>query len=210
MNGSGKVSNSVIKRLPGYYRYLTDLEEKGMVRISSQELGSRMGLTASQIRQDINCFGEFGQQGYGYNVTDLREQIGHILGLDQKYPMVIVGAGNVGQALAKYLGFRDLGYCVEAMFDKYPERVSSMVEDMPLFPVEELGRYLQSHTIKIGIITAPAADAQKISDILVAGGVEGIWNYAPVDLNVPDDVALQNMHLSDSLMIISYHIRHKE
>ena len=210
MNGSGKVSNSVIKRLPGYYRYLTDLEENGMVRISSQELGGRMGLTASQIRQDINCFGEFGQQGYGYNVTDLREEIGRILGLDNTYPMVIVGAGNVGQALAKYAGFRDLGYHVEAMFDKYPDRVRSMVEGLPMLPVEELRKYLRNHNIKIGIITAPATDAQTICDTLVTGGVEGIWNYAPVDLNVPDGVALQNMHLSDSLMIISYHIKHKE
>lgn len=206
---SGKVSGAVVRRLPGYYRYLCDLERDGLVRISSQELGSRMGLTASQIRQDINCFGGFGQQGYGYNVSELRKRIGEILGLDEQYSMVVVGAGNIGQGLAKYSGFRRQGFVVKAMFDRHPEHIGAQADDVAVLPVEELEEYVRENHIAIGVITTPAASAQQICDVLVKGGVRAIWNFASVDLNVPEGIALQNVHLSDTLMVLSYHMRNQ-
>ena len=206
MANSGKVSGAVVRRLPGYYRYLCDLERDGLVRISSQELGSRMGLTASQIRQDINCFGGFGQQGYGYNVSELRKRIGEILGLDEQYSMVVVGAGNIGQGLAKYSGFRRQGFVVKAMFDRHPEHIGAQADDVAVLQLEE---YVRENQIAIGVITTPAASAQQICDVLVKGGVRAIWNFASVDLNVPEGIALQNVHLSDTLMVLSYHMRNQ-
>lgn len=206
-SNNSRVSSAVVKRLPGYYRYLGELEREGMVRISSQELGVRMGLTASQIRQDINCFGGFGQQGYGYNVGELKRRIGDILGLNRGFRMVVVGAGNIGSALAKYSGFRQLGFSVDALFDSDDVLVGQEVDGIPVLPADALESYLAGHRVEVGIIAAPASSAQQVCDRLVAGGVRAIWNYAPVDLSVPEGVAIQSIHLSDSLMVLSYYMR---
>lgn len=201
-----KVPNAVVQRLPGYYRYLTILEEIGLVRISSQQLGERMGLTASQIRQDINCFGGFGQQGYGYNVSELRARIGEILGLTRAYRMVIIGAGNIGQAISNYQSFRDMRFEAEALFDISEEIVGRKVGDLFVFPLDALADYLANNAIDIGIITTPKSAAQPVCDMLVEGNVKAIWNFAPVDLSVPEGVSLKSVHLSDALLVLSYHM----
>lgn len=201
-----KVPNAVVHRLPGYYRYLTVLEEIGLVRISSQQLGDRMGLTASQIRQDINCFGGFGQQGYGYNVTELRQQIGEILGLNREYHMVIAGAGNIGQAVSNYASFRGMRFFTDALFDQSSDVVGRQVGNLTVKPISELSEYLRKHTVDIGVIATPKGAAQGVSDALVAGGVRAIWNFAPVDIVVPENVAIRSVHLSDALLVLSYHM----
>ena len=205
-----KISDAVIRRLPGYYRYLRELEKIGITRISSQELGARMGLTASQIRQDINCFGTLGQQGYGYNVTDLRTHIGSILGLDCQHSMVIVGAGNIGQAVAWYPGFSSRGFEPVAMFDVRPDLIGSVIRGVPVYDVEDLRSYLAEHPVRIGVIATPAAVAQQVAQALVDGGVRAIWNFAPMDLKVPQNVVINNVHLTDSLLVLTYRLHQME
>ncbi len=196
------VSEAVVKRLPMYYRYLTNLEEQGITRISSRELSEIMGLTASQIRQDINSFGGFGQQGFGYLVAELKKKIGEVLGLEREYHMVVVGAGNIGQAVAHYKGFSDIGFHVKRMFDIGPQP-----GDEDVFPIEDLADYLAQNSVDIGVITTPVESAQEVCDILCKGGVKGIWNFAPIDLQTPLGVAANHVHLSDSLLVLSYHCR---
>ena len=186
-----RVSDAVVRRLPMYYRHLRELEKAGVVRISSQELGERMNLTASQIRQDINCFGGFGQQGYGYHVANLKERIGEILGLNHEYHVIIIGAGNIGRAVANYTGFAKEGFNVQAMFDVSPALMAA-------------------HQVDIAVLAVPSAYAQTTCDTLVRGGVRAIWNFAPVDLVLPEGVAVNNVHLSDSLHILSYRMNEKE
>lgn len=201
-----KVPNAVVMRLPGYYRFLTMLEQLGFVRISSQQLGDRMGLTASQIRQDINCFGGFGQQGYGYNVSELRMRIGEILGLTRVYRMVVVGAGNIGRAIAHYKDFREMGFAVEALFDEDPALVGHSECEIPVLAAGDLPDYLAHHPVDMGVIAVPGPAAQATCDRLTAGGVRAIWNFAPVDLSVPEGVVLKSVHLSDALMVLSYYM----
>ena len=196
-----RVSDAVVRRLPMYYRHLRELEKAGVVRISSQELGERMNLTASQIRQDINCFGGFGQQGYGYHVANLKERIGEILGLNHEYHVIIIGAGNIGRAVANYTGFAKEGFNVQAMFDVSPALVGIDVHGILVQPMEKLD---------IAVLAVPSAYAQTTCDTLVRGGVRAIWNFAPVDLVLPEGVAVNNVHLSDSLHILSYRMNEKE
>ncbi|MDR1571494.1 MAG: redox-sensing transcriptional repressor Rex [Clostridiales Family XIII bacterium] len=208
MKDGAKISNAVIKRLPRYRRYLEELKYRDVERISSGELSRLIGYTASQIRQDLNNFGGFGQQGYGYNVEGLFEKISGILGLEREYRIVIVGAGNLGQALANYLHTYRTGFNLVAMFDVKPGVVGQRVNDIEIGDFSGLGPYLESGDIDIGIITVNA-NAQEVAERLVEGGVGGIWNFAPVDIEVPDSVAIENVHLSDSLHSLIYYINSK-
>jgi redox-sensing transcriptional repressor len=201
-----KVSKAVIKRLPKYRRYLEELKKKGVDRISSGEFSKLIGYTASQIRQDLNNFGGFGQQGYGYNVESLYRQIGAILGVDHDYGIAIVGSGNLGQAIANYMHNYEAGFSVLAMFDVKPEILGRRVNDIEIADFGELGAYLKAHPIDIGVVTTGASSAQGAADELIAGGVKGIWNFAPVDLHIPGGVAIDNVHLSDSLHSLIYYI----
>lgn len=203
-----KVSLPVIKRLPKYYRYLTNLSADGKDKISSSELAHMMGTTASQVRQDFNCFGGFGQQGYGYNVPELRRHIGQILGLNRDYRMVIVGAGNMGQALMSYDGFREMHFDMVAAFDSDPALIGRSVRGLVIRDVQELPQALDAQPVDIGIVAVPEAAAQAVCDQLVAGGVHAIWNFAPIDLSAGPDVAINNVHLSDSLLVLTYALGH--
>ena len=206
---NGYVSDAVIRRLPGYYRYLRELEAAGIHHISSQELGRRMGLTASQIRQDINCFGGFGRQGYGYEVAKLKWNIGEILGLTVQHRMVIIGAGNIGQAVASYPTFVREGFVTVGVFDAAPEKVGTKVGGITVTHSDKLAAFLDKEKIDIALIAVPTEHAQKVADCIVEHGVKGIWNFSPKDLKVPEDVELVNAHLSDSLQILSFKMLHK-
>ncbi len=210
MKETGKISKAVIKRLPRYRRYLEDLMKKGVDRISSNELSNLIGYTASQIRQDLNNFGGFGQQGYGYNVKALHAEISKILGLDREYKMIIVGCGNLGQALANYTHYYKAGFIVCGMFDINPRLVGLSINDIEVMDYSALDEYLEQNQIDIGIICTNKGSAQEVADKLVMGKVKGIWNFAAVDLDVSEDVALENVHLSDSLQSLAYNINHKE
>ena len=210
MDKKKNISMAVIKRLPKYYRYLQELMENEVERISSKELGEKIGFTASQIRQDLNCFGDFGQQGYGYNVKDLYSQIGLILGLDKEYKGVIVGAGNIGQAIANYSRFTQSGLTIEGIFDANPKLVGMEIRDIEIKDIDELDQFLIDNSINIGIICVPKLKAQKVCNRLVEGGVEGIWNFAPIDLHVPKDIKVENVHLSESLLTLIYLLHDKQ
>ena len=210
MEKKKNISMAVIKRLPKYYRYLQDLLNNEVERISSKELGEKIGFTASQIRQDLNNFGDFGQQGYGYNVKDLYNQIGLILGLDKEYNGVIVGAGNIGQAIANYSRFNQSGLKIEAIFDANPKLVGIRIRDIEIEDIDELEKYLINNPTNIGIICVPSSNAQNVANILVDNGVKGIWNFAPVDLSVPEDIKVENVHLSESLLTLIYLLHDKE
>lgn len=205
------ISKAVIGRLPRYYRYLGELNEAGVERISSSDLSKKMHVTASQIRQDLNNFGGFGQQGYGYNVKYLRTEIGKILGLDQSHNMVIIGAGNLGQALANYASFARNGFILKGIFDVNPELKGKVIRDVPIRMMDELETVLQEENIDIAALTIPKTKAVEVSDILLRNGIKAIWNFAHTDLNLPKDVIVESVHLSDSLMKLSYNItRYKE
>ena len=204
-----RVSDAVVRRLPMYYRHLGELEKEDVVRISSQELGERMNLTASQIRQDNSCFGGFGQQGYGYHVSNLKERIGEILGLNHQYHVVIVGAGNIGRAVANYEGFAKEGFNIQAMFDVSPALVGIDVHGILVQSMDKLDGWLKAHDVDIAVLAVPSAYAQDTADKLVEGCVRAIWNFAPVDLTLPEGVAVNNVHLSDSLHILSYRMNEK-
>ncbi len=203
MEKKKNISMAVIKRLPKYHRYLNELMKNDVDRISSKELGEKIGFTASQIRQDLNCFGDFGQQGYGYNVRELYNQISSILGLSQKYNTVIVGAGNIGQAIANYK-FDKQGVNLVGIFDANPKLVGLKIRDIEISEIDTLKSFLSKNKIDIGIICVPRLNAQKVCDILVKCGIKGIWNFAPVDLKVPSDVIVENVHLSESLLTLIY------
>lgn len=201
---AGHVSDAVIRRLPGYYRHLRELEEEGAVQISSQELGERMHLTASQIRQDINCFGGFGRQGYGYPVKELKEKLGEILGIDRKHRMVIIGAGRIGLAVANYPSFSREGFETVAMFDIDANKDCGNGKSVPVYGVDELEDRIPELNVSIAVLALPAQAAQITLDRLYACGVRAVWNFAPVDLKHPEDMELVNVHLSDTLHILSY------
>ena len=203
MESEKKISSAVINRLPRYYRYLGDLLKKGINRISSKELSNLIGFTASQIRQDLNCFGDFGQQGYGYNVSELYEQICNILGLTKIYKTVIIGAGNIGQAIANYTRFEKIGFKLEAIFDINPKLIGIKIRDIEIKDIDYLNNYLKENSIDIGVICVPNNNAQKVCDILLKNKVKGIWNFAPVDLITPEDIKIENVHLSDSLLTLT-------
>lgn len=208
---AGHVSDAVIRRLPGYYRHLRELEEEGAVQISSQELGERMHLTASQIRQDINCFGGFGRQGYGYPVKELKEKLGEILGIDRKHRMVIIGAGRIGLAVANYASFSREGFETVAMFDTDPNKDCGNGKKVPVYSIDELEKRVTELNVSIAVLALPAQAAQETLDRLYACGVRAIWNFAPLDLKHPEDMELVNVHLSDTLHILSYKMaQHQE
>mgnify|MGYP000657230933 CR=1 FL=1 len=204
MERENRVSMAVIRRLPKYYRYLGELLDKDVNRISSQELSNITGFTASQIRQDLNNFGGFGQQGYGYNVEELHKQLGKILGLDRTYKTVLVGAGNLGQAVANYRGFEDAGFKLLALFDKNPKLIGLKIRDIEILDVDLLEDFIRNNEVEIGVITTPKEQAQWVADKFVNSNIKGIWNFAPTDLKVPDDVVVENVHLNESLFILSY------
>ena len=202
-----EISQAVIGRLPRYFRYLGELKDQGVERISSQDLSGLMKVTASQIRQDFNNFGGFGQQGYGYNVEYLYNEIGKILGLDRQHNFIIVGAGNLGRALGNYLNFERRGFIFRGMFDCNPELVGTDVRVIAVMPMEEMERFVRENNIDIAVLTIPKAGAVPVAEKLVRTGIRAIWNFAHVDLNVPEGIQVENVHLSDSLMKLSYNIR---
>ena len=204
MEKSKSISMAVIKRLPKYHRYLGELMKNDVDRNSSKELGEKIGFTASQIRQDLNCFGDFGQQGYGYNVKELYMQIACILGLDKGYNAVLIGAGNIGQAVANYTRFDDLGVTISTIFDVNPKLVGMKIRDIEIKEIDDMREVLETKKVDIGIICVPQKNAQNVADELIRGGVKAIWNFAPVDLIVPSDVKVENVHLSESLMTLIY------
>ena len=202
-----KVSDAVIRRLPRYYRYLGNLHKKGIVRISSSSLGEKMGITASQIRQDLSCFGEFGQQGYGYNVEELRTEIGHILGVDNNYRLIVMGVGNLGHALIQNFSFDYTGFKLEAAFDISPELVGQTISGVPILDMAELENYVREHQVDVAVLTVPKKAAQSTTDQLISLGVKGFWNFTNVELSVPNDsVRVENIHFADSLLTLSYRI----
>ena len=206
-----KISRAVISRLPRYYRYLGDLLEAGVERISSNDLSKKMQVTASQIRQDLNNFGGFGQQGYGYNVKYLYTEIGKILGLDKDHNFIIIGAGNLGQALANYASFERNGFILKSLFDVNPRLEGVTIRGIPVRMLDELEGYLQENDIEIAALTLPKSKAEEVADVLVANGIKAIWNFAHTDLTLPKDVIVESVHLADSLMNLSYNIsQHNE
>lgn len=206
MENKRQISMAVVRRLPKYQRYLDELIKNEVDRISSKELSKRIGFTASQIRQDLNNFGDFGQQGYGYNVKELQNEINRILGLNRIYKTIITGAGNLGQALANYTNFERLGFNLQALFDKNPKLVGLKIRDIEIMDIDELSDYLAVNKIDIGIICTPKEHAQKVANLYAAGGVSAIWNFAPVDLELPDNILVENVHLSESLLTLIYRI----
>ena len=201
-----KISQAVIRRLPRYYRYLGELLEDGVERISSNDLSKRMKLTASQIRQDLNNFGGFGQQGYGYNVKYLHTEIGKILGLENKHNFIIVGAGNLGQALANYSHFENQGFILKGIFDVNPTLRGMSIRDVPVRMMSEMKDFIKENNIEIAVLTIPKECAIDVAKDLVDAGIQAIWNFAHVDLNIPDNVIVESVHLSESLMRLSYNI----
>lgn len=204
------ISIAVIKRLPRYYRYLGELLAHDVVRISSKELSEKMGVTASQIRQDLNNFGGFGQQGYGYQVEYLYTEIGKILGLDRKNRLVIIGAGNLGMALANSMSFEKRGFEFTGIFDIDPKVVGTNVRERVVLHMDELENFLKENPVDIAVLTVPKAQAPQIAALLVKCGVNAIWNFAPTDLNLPPHVVQENVHLTESLMRLSYKKRAAE
>lgn len=204
--GKAKISNAVIKRLPRYRRYLIELQKKGQTKISSSEFSDMIGYTASQIRQDLNNFGEFGQQGYGYNVEQLCNAISGILGLDQQYKMIIAGAGNLGRAIAHHTYYYQQGFAVKAIFDVKSELIGTKLNDVAIYDIEDMVEYIERHKIDIGIICTPKEGAQAVADKMCFAGVRGVWNFAPVDIEVPKHVSVEHVHLSDSLHSLAYHM----
>jgi len=205
------ISRAVIRRLPRYYRYLGELLENGVERISSSDLSKRMKVTASQIRQDLNNFGGFGQQGYGYNVKYLYTEIGKILGLEENHNFIIIGAGNLGQALANYTSFENRGFILKGIFDVNPRLEGVTIRGVQIRMMDELSSFVRDNDVEIGVLTIPKEKAIEVANLLVDNGVRAIWNFAHTDLNLPDNVIVENVHLSESLMQLSYNIsRYKE
>ena len=201
---SKNISIAVIKRLPRYYRYLGELLSHGVVRISSKELSEKMGVTASQIRQDLNNFGGFGQQGYGYQVEYLYTEIGKLLGLDQKNNLIILGAGNLGMALTNSSGLQNRGFEVIGIFDVNPEVVGTKVRGITVLHINMLEQFIKEHQVDIAVLTVPRSAAPTLASDVVKWGVKAIWNFAPTDLHLPPDVVQENVHLTESLMRLSY------
>lgn len=200
------ISQAVIRRLPRYYRYLGELLENGVERISSNDLSKRMKVTASQIRQDLNNFGGFGQQGYGYNVKYLYTEIGKILGLEEDHKIIIIGAGNLGQALANYAAFEKRGFILTGIFDVNPRLEGVAIRGVPIRMMDELKSFVQKNDVEIAVLTIPKEKAIEVANMLVENGVRAIWNFAHTDLNLPDNIIVENVHLSESLMQLSYNI----
>ena len=205
-----KISNAIIRRLPQYRRYLAYLQTQGVEKVSSNELSELIGFTASQIRQDFNTFDRFGHQGYGYPVDELYKEVNKILGLDREYKTVIVGVGNIGQAIANYTYYYKIGFNIMGLFDVNPRVIGNWINDVEVMDVAKLGDYVKKENIDIGIITVNRENAQSVADILIESGIKGIWNFAPIDIEVPDNVALESVHLSDSLHVLTFLVKNIE
>ena len=206
----GNISDAVIRRLPRYYRQLTDLCARGIVRTSSHALGQEMNITASQIRQDFSCFGEFGQQGYGYNVEELRSEIGHILGVDNDNHLVIVGVGNLGRAILHNFPFESVGFTVDASFDVDSSVIGSSINSVPVYSTDDLDTYIKHHPVDVVVLTIPQAVAQDTANRLIALGVKGFWNFTNMELTSSDPaVKFENIHFADSLLALSYRIANR-
>ncbi|WP_026884181.1 redox-sensing transcriptional repressor Rex [Clostridium akagii] len=203
MERKKNISMAVIKRLPKYQRYLKELLKNDIDRISSKELSEKIGFTASQIRQDLNCFGDFGQQGYGYNVKDLYSEICNILGLTKEYNTIIVGAGNIGQAIANYTNFQKMNFNLVGIFDTNPKLCGLKINDIEIKDIDSLEGFLKDNNVNIAIICVPRKSAQSICNIVIKNGIKGIWNFAPVDLTIPEGIIVENVHLSESLLTLS-------
>ncbi|HEY5583505.1 MAG TPA: redox-sensing transcriptional repressor Rex [Ruminiclostridium sp.] len=201
---SKKISMAVIKRLPRYHRFLDYLLELGIKRVSSKELSTRMGITASQIRQDLNCFGGFGQQGYGYNVESLFSEIGNILGINKTFYAIIIGAGNMGRALANYGNFDKRGFNIIGVFDVNPEVIGKKINNMEVMSLNNLDEFILQNKVDIAVLCIPYKETASIADRVAKLGVKGLWNFSPMDLKIPYDVVVENVHLSDSLMVLGY------
>ncbi len=201
------VSTSVIKRLPRYYRFLGEINASGTVRISSGELSKRMGFTASQIRQDLNCFGGFGQQGYGYNVEQLYNEIGKILGVDSKLKTILIGAGNLGKAVASHMSFEERGFNLIGIFDKNEALAGQLVRNIPIRHIDGMYNFCKDNSPVVAVLCIPSESAAKITEELISLGIKGFWNFSHYDIaSHYKDVAVENVHLSDSLMTLSYHV----
>lgn len=201
-----EISQAVIARLPRYFRYLGELKDEGVERISSKDLSRIMHVTASQIRQDFNNFGGFGQQGYGYNVEYLYSEIGNILGLNQTHQLIVVGAGNLGQALANYVNFERRGFLIKGIFDKNPDLIGKKIRSIEVMSMDKMEQFVKENAVDIAVLTIPKESAVYVAEQLVSYGIKAIWNFAHVDLNVPKGIQVENVHLSDSLMKLSYNL----
>ncbi len=195
---------AVIRRLPRYYRYLGELLDNGVTKISSRELSEKMKVTASQIRQDLNNFGGFGQQGYGYNVEYLHQEIAKILGLDKVHSMIIVGVGNLGQALANYSSFSKRGFNLIGLFDVNPRLVGMSIRGLEVMDIDKMQDFIKQNNVDIAILTLPKTRVKETAENLATWGVKGLWNFSPVDLYLPNNVHVENVHLSHSLMTLAY------
>lgn len=204
------ISNAVIARLPRYYRYLGELKNDRIERVSSRELSRLMHVTASQIRQDFNNFGGFGQQGYGYNVDYLYDEIGKILGLDHIHNMIIIGAGNLGQALVGYMNFKNRGFVFRGAFDISQNVIGKKIGSIEVLPLDDMPEFVRNNNIDIAVLTVPKTAAAGIAKELVECRIKAIWNFAHIDLHVPDSIKVENVHLSDSLMKLSYNLHRSE
>ena len=205
MDKHEKISPAVIRRLPKYYRYLGELNKVGVNKTSSRELSDMTGFSASQIRQDLNNFGGFGQQGFGYDVGNLRNEIAKILGLDKKYKIIIVGAGNIGQAIANYTGFYEADYEVVALFDKNPKLIGMSIRNALIMDFDDIEDFLNKEHIDIAVICTPKSVSQQVAEQLVQCGIKAIWNFAPKDLKMPEEVYVENVHLNESLFSLTYY-----
>lgn len=204
------ISDAVIRRLPRYYRQLTDLCARGVVRISSHSLGQEMNITASQIRQDFSCFGEFGQQGYGYNVEELRSEIGHILGVDNDHHLIMIGVGNLGHALLQNFPFSQTGFTVDAAFDINPQLSGSVINGVPVYPMTQLDDFVHTHNVDVVVLTIPQSVAQDTATHLIDLGIRGFWNFTNMELSSSSpDVKFENIHFADSLLTLSYRIANR-
>lgn len=203
------VSLAVIKRLPRYFRYLSDLLLMGVTRVSSKELSERMGITASQIRQDLNCFGGFGQQGYGYNVEYLYSEIGAILGLNNKYNSIIIGAGNMGQALANYKNFERRGFNLVGIFDINKNLIGKKINNIEIYHMDTIEEFVKKTRVDVAILCVPYDQTASLADRIASAGIKGLWNFSPMDLELRHDIIIENVHLSDSLMVLGYKINEK-
>jgi len=204
------ISDAVIRRLPRYYRKLTELYASGVVRISSHSLGQEMNITASQIRQDFSCFGEFGQQGYGYNVEELRSEIGRILGVDNNHHLIMIGVGNLGRALLRNFNFSQAGFTVGAAFDVDSPAIGSEINGVPVYAMDQLDEYVKEHSVDVVILTIPQSVAQETADHVVELGIKGFWNFTNVELTSKEpDVKFENIHFADSLLTLSYRIANR-
>lgn len=205
-----EISKAVISRLPRYYRYLGELSDAGVERISSKELSKLMQVTASQIRQDLNNFGGFGQQGYGYNVDMLYSEIGRILGLTKMHNLILIGAGNLGQALAGYVNFEKRGFIMRGIFDINDRLFGQYIRNIPIMSINQMEDFIKENNVDMAVIAIPKAAATQVAKKLVDCNIKAIWNFSHIDLDVPDGIAVENVHLSESLMKLSYLMNDEE